>query len=298
MYATAENGGIIDLVWTDRTGKITGKIEWSGENSALAISPDGNSVAISSEENGNRDIWVLDLTRGSRVRLTFDAGSENAPVWSRDGQWVTYSAVRGEKQAIARKRANGSGEEEILVSGDAYVYPSDYSPDGRFLIYCQILPQTNSDLMLLPLQGDERKPIVWQQSFAEEVQAVFSPDGRYVVYTHIHEGSDVVARDFPSGGGRWQISTGSGRYPRWSADGREIYYLDGARRLISVPLAPGPRLQPGTPKVLFDSPLLPSHLSNYRYGVLPGGQRFLLNGRLTHDRDQTLTLILNWRPGR
>lgn len=150
--------------------------------------------------------------------------------------------MRGAKPGILLKAADGSGTEETLVSGDNFIQtPTSWSPDGKFLAYREAGAETGADIWILPLQG-ARKSWPFLQTKFNEAEAKFSPDGRWVAYSSDESGRpEVYVQPFPGPGGKWQISTDGGGAPEWARNGRELFYVSLAGKLISVVSAPRSR---------------------------------------------------------
>ena len=128
------SGGTADwqLVWVDRTGKRIGVVVDKLSNLQFArLSPTGDRIALQIDTGAN-DIWVLDLARGIRTRLTFGPVTNNYPVWSPDGKWIAYSSDRNGRNRLYRKLSDGSGAEELLLEDDQAIIPDDWSRDGKY----------------------------------------------------------------------------------------------------------------------------------------------------------------------
>jgi eukaryotic-like serine/threonine-protein kinase len=154
--------------------------------------------------------------------------------------------------------------------------PTDWSPDGQDIVFSTPQVATGSDLWLLPLSGD-RKPVKFIATLAEEMHGNFSPDGHFVAYTSNESGRyEVYVQTFPLSDRKWQVSTNGGYEPRWRTDGREIYYLSEARKLMAVSVGPGPSF--GVPQPLFQT-RVPAGVTANRQHYVPSrdGQRFLVN---------------------
>ena len=199
------------LVWRDRQGV---ELEAVGpRQSGLLepdISPDGKSVAFETTENDNKDLWVLDLTRGVRTRLTSGPGRELHAAWSPSGREVAY-AVFGDDGGIFLKRADGSGDARKLFAGNAQS-PS-WSPDGRFIIFQKSEAGEQKDLWYVAVGGadGEREPVLFLETPADEAAPSFSPDGKHVVYSSDESGRwEVYVRPFP----RWRGQVAAFR-ERW-----------------------------------------------------------------------------------
>ncbi len=295
------------LQWVNRSGTLLGTVGSSDENvlSSPDLAPDGRRVAVARNVDGNYDVWLIDVGRGVQSRLTFDAGLDIAPLWSRDGQRVAFLSSRNGVFDLFEKPSNGVGDEQpLLVSGEAKA-PLSWSPDGRFLLYGNQDPKTGADLWALPMFGD-RKPFPVVQTPFEEAAGQFSPDGRWVVYQSNASGRmEIDVRPFPGPGGQWQVSTAGGSQPRWRPDGKELFYIAPDARLMAVPIAvgtDGQTLEPGAPVPLFPTRLasganiLSGGFSKPQYAVAPDG-RFLLNTAVDEETASPITIVLNWDAG-
>ena len=175
------------LVWFDRSGKTLGTMGAPDANglSMPSLSPDSRRAAVSRTLQGNTDVWLLDSTR--TTRFTFDASIARAPVWSPDGSRIVFGSTRKGHSDLYLKPANGAGSEELLLESSQDKFPSNWSRDGRFLLYHSFDPQTSYDMWVLPMEGD-RKPFVFLKTNFDERRGEFSPDGRWVAYTSNESG--------------------------------------------------------------------------------------------------------------
>ncbi|HEY7700391.1 MAG TPA: hypothetical protein VIE88_18330, partial [Vicinamibacteria bacterium] len=269
------------MVWVDRDGKAAPLTDEQKTYGEPHFSPDGSKLAVQVYETGrtNADVWVYDLKRGVPTRLTFDESDESAPFFSPDGQRVIFSSDSSGSTNIYWKRADGSGETERLTESELTQWASSISPDGKYILFHQSNPGTASDIYALPLSGD-RKPEVFLQTPFTEAEASFSRNGRWVAYQSNESGNvEIYVRPFPSGAGKWQISTNGGRYARWSPNGRELYYRnDDGLAVVSVDPS-GTSFVADKPQQLFNGPFL--SLSIYGstladYDVAPDGKRFVM----------------------
>jgi Tol biopolymer transport system component len=221
------NGGIgaRSLVWMSRDGKR----QQAGPDlfyGSLRLSPDGKRVAFGRSEGAGQteDIWLLEFARSVTTRLTFDPKRDIDPVWSPDGRQIAFSSNRSGFFQIYRKDAGGGGQEEQLTQGPNDKFVTDWSRDGRYLLYAEVNPNTQIDLWALPLDGD-RKPVPVLQSAFTELAGQFSPDGKWIAYQSNESGrTEVYIRAFPTSAGKWQISNRGGMIARWRADGKELFY--------------------------------------------------------------------------
>jgi Tol biopolymer transport system component len=286
------------LVWVDRGGRPAGALDRMESVSMVRLSPDGRRYAVSrlDSESGNGDLWVSDVTGGNATRLTFDPGNDTFPVWSPDGGRLAWASNREGTYRLYQKAASGSGQDALLLKADLYVFPTDWSRDGRVILYRQIDPKTKYDIWALPVgprAGDE-KPFAFLQTEANEAAAVFSPDGRWVAYASDESGQyEVYVQAFPAGGGKRQVSAGGGIAPQWRSDGSELFYhaLDGT--LMAATVEPGASFAARPPTPLFEfrpsGPLITPY-----YAVTPDGRRFLLSTIVDTVAGAPFTVVLNW----
>ena len=296
----------------DRTGKVHGTIGDETDQSEIQLSPDDTRVAVSVFDPGrrSRDIWIHDLTReGLRTRFTFDPGEEWTMAWSPDGRELIYSASRTAPLLdLYRRTADGSSTETPVLEAARTTneYVDSWSQDGRYVLYRTggIGSPTGADLWVLPLTGDRTPRVLLQTPFTE-VDARFSPDGRWVSYVSNESGRNEIYVMSFSGGGKWQISTGGGDQPRWRRDGRELFYLaDNSMMAVDVNGAES-ALEVGMVRRLFDverrlqsySSLIASG-ANFGtgrvYDVTADGQRFLVNVVAEQPAPPPITVITNW----
>lgn len=200
-------------------------------------------------------IWLMDVGSPRVTRLTWGHTRDESPVWSPDGSRIAFSSHRDDHQGVHIVVRTLNGMEESLVQlPDAQL--TDWSRDGRFLIYSARSPKTQSDLWMLPMMGD-KKPMPLDQSPANESQGIVSPDGRWLAYVSDESGSEeIYLRPFPPMEGRWQVSTGGGTRPRWRDDGRELLFLSPNSDVMAVPVevgSPSPRLDTARRLFVLDS---------------------------------------------
>ncbi|HTS28033.1 MAG TPA: hypothetical protein VMH81_19305, partial [Bryobacteraceae bacterium] len=277
--------------WIDRSGKEAGAISEAGVYFQPVVSPDGSRIAVDRRDvpGGVSDIWLLDPIRQTASRFTFGPNSNAYPMWSPDGTRVAYSAYRGGQWSLAIKPANGVGDPVTLCQSPHLMRITDWSPDGRFLIYEAVRPQTRGDLWLLPLGGDH-KPVPYLVTSFNETAARFSPDGKLVAYTSNESGrEEIYVQTFPPGAGKWQISNAGGNRAVWRRDSKELFYTSLDRQMMGVEVLAGPRFSVGLPRVLFAAQMaLPA-----RYDVA-SDRRFLMVKALRDDVTSPITVILNW----
>jgi serine/threonine protein kinase len=289
------------LLWRDLAGKVIGDPGAPNDYFAPAVSPDGGRVAFQlTDDQGNADIWVRDLTRGSNTRLTFDPRPDSSPVWSPDGKNIIFGANRGGSWNLYEKSADGAGEERLLFKSNQDKTPTSWSRDGRFLLFDSKDPKTSWDIWVLPL--DTLKPFVFVKTEFNEGDSQFSPDGRWIAYDSISSGTyQIYVRPFSpapnagaasaASGPQWMVSTIDGVYPHWSGDGKRLFYIGLSGGFMAVDVQPGTPFQSGAPRRLFgDVPPIP-------YGLTLAGDRFLFTDPATPGPPPPFTIVLNWQAG-
>ena len=294
--------GLSQLVWRGRNGM---KQDAIGQPQQLirtpALSPDGRRVAVSAFENGSVDIWVHDVTRPIKTRISFDAAGEFHPAWSPSGLKISFTSNRSGNADIFTKNANGSGDVTPFVATSRDEITADWHPDGKQLIYHVRDPKTLRDIWYAERQtdGSSAEPVPFLETPFRQQTAKFSPDGRYVAYTSRETGQpEVFVRPFPDGEEKWQISENGGIQPRWRRDGKELYYVQPRprRTLVAVSVTLTPSFSVGPAACLFEDPLF--GLRNApNYDVSADGQRFVTVERLedTEPRQPPrIHVVENW----
>jgi Tol biopolymer transport system component/predicted Ser/Thr protein kinase len=311
LFTVSENGILAyqagsarlgtELVWFDRTGKQAGKVGERERYSDPRLSPDGKRLAVTVGDPLT-NIWVFDLDRGTKTRLTFDTATHNMPTWSPDGGRVAFTSRSGPAAggnfgaSLHAKASNGTGADELMLAADPganLLYPQ-WSPDGRYVVYQRGFGPTGTAIWAMPLMGDKKPvPVAQPQSTQNSVfNARLSPDGRWLAYTSNDSGRpEVYVAPFPGGGGRWQITTNGGDSATWRRDGKELFYWANDQMLTAVEVSPqASEFQVGAAHPLFR---LSSPALGMAYDVTPDGQRFLVN-YLPEDTSTPLTLVVNW----
>jgi len=291
------------LQWFDRNGKKLATVGELADYSNPGLSPDDHKLAvcIRDPQTGTRDIWIFDLLRGGKTRLTFDPADDIDPIWSPDGTRIAFTSDRSGQRNIYWKLADGSGPEELLVGGkEAQENVEDWSRDGKYLIY-NYPSGPHADLRVLPLVGD-RKPVTYLDTAFYTSQSQFSPNGRWVAY-YSNESAmkEVYVQGFsvdPSQPrGKWQISTAGGELPRWRRDGKELFYHFGTQYFAVDVKTDGPSFQAGVPKLLFEAHAVGSTGSGGSpYVVTSDGQRFLVLAATDEKAPSApIDVVVNWR---
>jgi Tol biopolymer transport system component len=276
-----------ELVWVDRKGAVRPLTEIRRAYRQVRLSPDGRRAAVATGGEPDNDIWLYDLARNSWDRLT-SGGLNNSPVWSSDGQHLAFASSRNGSLNPFWMPIDRSQPAEQLVKANEWMFPTSLSPDGHTMILVTWDPVTGQDISILSLDGDRKlRPVV--QTPAAESEARFSPDGHWIAYSSNESGrSEVYVIAYPGPGGRSPISTGGGQNPRWSRDGRELFYLSHENLMVAT-VETRPQFRAGPPKSLFE-------VGNVNdYDVAPDGQRFIMIRTPVHaSAPASLSVVLGW----
>jgi Tol biopolymer transport system component len=278
------------IEWMDRTGKISALRAQPSNWSNPAFSPDGRRLAIDINDGRQTDVWVYEWDRDTLSRLTFDAANDWAPVWTPDGQRIVFASNRADKigreSNLYWQRADGAGEVHRLTESTNFQAPSSWHPTGRFLAFVESLQSPS--IMILPIEGDEAagwkagKPTVFLDTPANEYQARFSPDGKWLAYMSNESGqNEVYVRPFPGPGGKWQISTDGGSNPLWSQTRPELFYVRDQRIMVATYAADRDSFRADRPRQISETSLLPLRAGSTlrMLDLHPDGQRFALATR-------------------
>lgn len=282
-------------LWVDRAGKTINTLKQFADLRVARIAPDGRHFVAGNYDlqTNNFDLWLSDVSGGNTVRFTFDPGNDGFPVWSPDASRIAWAASRGEYFQLYEKAVNRTGQEVPLLQSDFNKAPTDWSRDGRYIIYRQTDPKTQFDIWALPL-FDRQPPFPLLQSAANESAGVLSPDGKWLAYHSDESGRyEVYVQSFPGGGGKQRVSTVGGVWPCWRGNGKELYFRALDDRLMAAPVTGQTSLVAGAPLALFAyrSGGLPDQPY---YAADPDGQRFLLNAIVEAETNSPLTVLVNW----
>jgi Tol biopolymer transport system component/predicted Ser/Thr protein kinase len=291
--------------WLDRDGKEAGQLETETPPLALSLSPDGKTAAIlsSGDHTDGNEAAFYDVARNSSSR--FGRGF-SVPVFSPDGKSVIYSKTFND---IQLRGAVAGAPETLLLHTPNTSHPAQWSRGGRFLFYTEEDQVTHADLWYLPEPGStaaERKPVRFLATPANETMPQLSPDGKWLAYTSDESGRyEIYVRRFPSAQGLVKISTAGGTQPRWSPDGRELYYVGpqktpgprGEALLMAASVRPsrGESFDAGTPRPLFSFPVRPYSVlfNRFSYDVAPDGRFLFVLG--VEGPPPTVDILSNWQ---
>jgi eukaryotic-like serine/threonine-protein kinase len=296
VYARGGSLATQQLTWFDRAGRALATLGEAAPYENFALSPDERRVAVAFGTGSpiNQDIWIIDIARNVRSRLTVDPGPDRSPVWSPDGTRIAFGSQRSGKASLRQQLINGTAADESLLEGSGGITPSNWSADGRFIAYTLATGTfpPKLDVWVLPLFGD-RKPFPLAQTEFNENSGVFSPDGRWIAYTTDEAGQpNVYIQPFLRAGGKYQVSRDGGFQPVWRADGKELFYLGADGTMMAVPIDATGQFDAGVPQALFPTDTLT--IVSPTYAVTKDGKRFLVNARPQQSSVAPLTVVVNW----
>jgi eukaryotic-like serine/threonine-protein kinase len=303
LFAVSDNGALVSQtgssvalsqpVWFDRKGKEVGVVGTPDVYGNVFLASNGRFVATDKTDMGSQnvvDIWTYELQRESTKRLTFNPSLNAVPVWSPDATRLVFGSNRQLDFDLYLKNADGAQEEKSIVGDDVQKYPTDWSRNGKYVLYTRgpelwfvALPELKSNLFL-------KGPSVLRNG-------QFSPDGKWVAYASNETDKwEIYVTSFPEARGRWQISTGGGEQPRWRGDGKELFYLSSEAKMMAVPVTTGANFDSGSPVTLFQATPRPPVLvyDLFVYDVTRDGQRFLINTPVKQADTQPMSILLNW----
>ena len=236
-------GNDLPVTWLERSGKVSALREESAEWSNPAFSPDGQQLAMSIGFGPNSDIFLYEWGRKRLTQLTFGRGLDIAPVWTRDGARIAYGGDVGQHPItnLFWKRSDGTGDAQRLTESPNSQTPYAFDPTGRYLVYVERTQNMGGDIMVLPLAGDEKTgwkpgtPIPFLTTPANETAPAISRDGRWIAYHSDESGTaEIYVRPFPTGQGKWRISSNGGLNAVWSRAGDELFYAAPVSGQIAV----------------------------------------------------------------
>jgi Tol biopolymer transport system component len=284
-------------VWVDENGRTEPMDpEWTQDDEfeAVALSPDGTRLAVEMFRDGRWDIWVKSVGPGAPSRLTFRGAVNRRPVWSPDGARIAFISVSSDGQDAWVRRTDGAGAPTLLLDLEPPIEEVLWSHAGEWLL--AVVSQPDMDIVAIPLGTDE-DPQPLLDGLSQEYQPALSPDDRWLAYVSNETGRpEVFVVPFPNvHEGRWQISSGGGVEPRWSADGQRLYirHEDGSgldvADMSGGPIAPARR-------TVFDVPpeeYFEVNEENHLYVVSPD-ERIIMLEAGQGDVSGELVVVLNW----
>ncbi len=293
-----------ELVRLDRTGKEVGKLPGLNSYSAAAglrISPQGDQLLYVGTEGTHTDTWVAQLSRSTRTRISLESQGGAFGTWSPDGRRVAYQNGVGGDSIVVRT-SDGLGSEQVVAKMHGTVSPRGWSADGNYIVfeYWSTDPHSPGEIWVAPLKPGEAPHALVRNisSFGTDL----SPDGKWLAYTSEESGRmevyvipfrPVASLENSLAGGRWQTSLEGGSQPRWSPNGKELFFTNASATTLYVTSikAEGGKFESSNPQKLFDLPLHPSWAF---YDISRDGNIYMF--RYVGRQGYALDLLLNWRP--
>lgn len=281
------------LVAVSQAGQVSPIPAEPHDYSDPRVSSDGRFVAVHLQGEQN-DVWVTDVSRGTVVRISFDAGEDETPAWSPDGKYVAWAGSRTDVlRGIFRRRSDGTGSEELIWKLENHAHVRDWTPDGRALVIEIGDPYMGGDIWRLDLEGTPGAAVYLKTQFNERSSRL-SPDGHWLAYVSDESGRDeIYVQSFPQAGSKVQVSTGGGDQPVWSRDGHKIFFRSEGeiQEITFQPTSP-----PSVSKAqslftdTFDNPQANGHTA---YDIFPDG-RFLMIQQTSKTDTAEIVVVVNW----
>jgi Tol biopolymer transport system component len=287
------------LRWYDRSGRAQGTVGAAERISNHRLSPDATRVVVDVVDNpkGGRSVWLVDVASGNRSRVTFGEFDDWMPIWSRDGTSVQFGSYRNGTLDLYQRPASGAAPDTLLFESDVQKDPSDWSRDGATVLVTESTAERLGDVVALNIRNGTRTIVAGTEGM--EQRGRFSPDDRWVAYVSAETGNpQVYVQPFPPTGAKWQITTDGGSEPKWSGDGRELFYLQPGRGIAVVSIHTVATFAHGPPALLV--PLRATGGGGaggglQMFDVTQDGRRFLVREPVEAPNPTApMHVILNW----
>ncbi len=306
VYAAGKRIPGISIFWMDQEGKFSPLRSVAGVYNNLAFSPDGKRLAFDLREAGRNDVWVYELERDALTRLTFVGIENTKPIWTPDGQRIVYSSQeKGGATNLWWIRADGAGVPQRISESANAQFAGSWRRDGKVLAYVQLNSNNNWDIMTIPFEGDEKtgwkpgEPKLFFRGTSNVFGPAFSPDGRWLSYHSNESGNyEVYVRPYSAPGVKWQVSSGGGILPKWSPNGKELFYRTLDDKIMVVRYTgPADTFRADNPKPWSPGQFAELGPSNFNFDLFPDGKRFAVLKSQFTEKDAAaskITVVLNW----
>ena len=279
------------LIGVERSGGVTPLAAPPRAYSTPRVSPDSRTLAVTIA-GGTDDIWIYNIAQSTLTQVTFD-GNSAAPIWTSDGQRLTFGWHADGPGNLFWKLLAGTPQERLTRS-DHLQLPGSWSGDGRRLLFVERHPTTGRDLWMM---DEDRTVHPFLVSPDDETAPRFSPDGRLIAYVSNESGrNEVYVRAYPDSSRKWQVSSGGGAEPVWDRGAQELFFRAGDRMMAA---SPG---QSSTPRfaearTLFERKFEKGTMDSANYDVTPAPQRFVMvESPDRESREDQLHVLINWQP--
>ena len=305
-YMVSDNGTLVYIAGLIEGGKRKIiKINIKGKTTILdtkgqpytdpSISPDNKNIALAMNNSTASlfDIWIFNIKRKTLNRFTFN-GVNRSPKWSPDGKNIVFYRYDAKgNRGIFIKPSNGIGKGKKILSLDVQTFIDQWTKDGKYLILEGSKKGSEYNVTVIPLNG-EKKAWDYLDTKYDEYGGNVSPDGKWMAYISKESDSyQIYISSFPNKIGKWQITTDGGEEPRWSPDGRTLYYRKDTQ-LMSVPISFSPTFTPGIPKIAITGFPLSNVDSGMAYDISNDGKYFITTNPLKEGEFKNISVVLNW----
>jgi Tol biopolymer transport system component/predicted Ser/Thr protein kinase len=294
IYSVGAVETTTQILIVGRDGKVEDTVGVPADYFGTRVSPDFSRIllAVQDQETMNVDLWLQDLARDIRTRLTFERGADQLGAWSPDGTQIAFLTEYNGYGAIEIMSPEGTqGMTKLLVDSAASPAPSSWSADGLYLLYDR-RTNTSSDVYMILLNANH-EPVPLLATDFNEGQGTVSPNGRWMAYQSDESGrAEVYLTSFPTPGRKWQVSSSGGLAPLWRRDGRELYYRGRENSLMVTDVIEAE----GGVRLMGPRALFPLSSGSTLDGVDTDGSRFVVRELLNVGKSQ-INLISNWLDG-
>lgn len=297
MYVVGESGLDRELVWVGRNGNIA-QVDpaWKATFASPALSPDGKKLAVSLATDTKSDIWIKQLDRGPSLKLTFEGANNIYPTWTPDGQTITYNGNASGGDDLWSKRADGSAQAVLQLRMSRDGAGGIWSRDGKWLVVRSSVIAAGSGDILAMRPGVDTIPVPLLATAFGETDPSLSPNGRWLAYTSNEAGRpEIFVVPFPSvASAKWPVSTSGGQEPAWAHNGRELFYRDANRNMVSVAVQTNPTFSAGPTTILFPDRDYVRNPNRRQYDVSPDDKRFIFVKTLGGSVTNSVIFVENW----
>ena len=291
VYARGSGSTERELMLADPRGKkkvSSGKFD---VYTNAQLSRDATKIAIELWDPRpiSADIWIYEINRDLPTRFTFDTKHDLNPVWSPDGSRIVFCSNRKGHFDLYEKISTGAANEKLIWESAYDKFPTDWSPDGKFILFQSSDPKSRFGVWLLRMTG-ERKAEPLLQNEHSVSYARFSPDMKWIAYqSDESETNQIYVTPFRGPGTKRQVSSSGGESPSWHRDGNKIFFLIGGQMMVAEVNGSKSAFETRKVSLYFD----PSRVGGTDIlDISRDGQSILL--RPIEQTFEPLTVVVNW----
>src|SRR5215467_3379250 len=288
-YQTGHESEAGQLTWFDRSGRPVDSLPVDASGQNPQISPEGSLVAVNKSASGG--IWVTDLARKSMSPITFGR-NDVSPVWSPSSKRLAFLRTGGKDAGVHIVDVTDASKDQFFEGTTTGDFPDSWSPDEKYFV----LQLGRGGMTLFALVGSQ-KPIPVGARKGRSRQGKISPNGKFLAFTSNESGRDeIYVQAMPPATGYRNLSINGGQSPRWSHEGKELFFVSPDAEMMAVDITLDPVNSPPVPHRLFQLKTgVPIDLQALSYDVRPDGQQFLFFMRTQRGmQDAPITVVLNW----